>query len=59
MLKVLIDNNWLDHDFINNHTSGFEEAAEAVKDCTLEWGEEVTGVPAELDLQSCRNVGKS
>uniref|UniRef100_UPI002621D302 molybdopterin oxidoreductase family protein n=1 Tax=uncultured Chryseobacterium sp. TaxID=259322 RepID=UPI002621D302 len=59
MLKVLIDNNWIDHDFINNYTSGFEEAAEAVKDCTLEWGEEVTGVPAELIYKAAEMWGKA
>lgn len=39
MLKVLIDNDWLDHDFIDNYTSGWEETAKTVEHCTLEWGE--------------------
>ncbi|WP_419868003.1 molybdopterin oxidoreductase family protein [Chryseobacterium sp. CT-SW4] len=59
MLKVMIDNDWLDHDFIDNHTSGFEEAAEAVKECTLEWGEKVTGVPADLIYKAAEMWGKA
>lgn len=37
MLKVLADNDWLDHEFIEKHTSGFEDTLDAVKDYTLEW----------------------
>jgi assimilatory nitrate reductase catalytic subunit len=46
ILRVLIERDWLDHDFIDNHTDGFEAAAEAVHDHTLDWAERVTGVPA-------------
>lgn len=45
MLKQLVDRDQLDHDFIANHTSGFEEAVEAVKGYDLAWAEEVTGIP--------------
>lgn len=47
MLKYLIDHNMLDNDFIKNYTSGFEATAEAVKDCSLEWCQEITGVEKE------------
>jgi len=46
ILHQLIQHDWLDHDFIEKHTSDFEKAKEAVKDYTLEWAEEVTGIPA-------------
>ncbi len=45
ILHVLIERDWLDHDFIEQHTTGFESAAEAVRDYTPRWGEEITGVP--------------
>ena len=32
ILHVLIAHDWLDHDFIDAHTDGFEEAAAAVRD---------------------------
>jgi len=46
MLNVLIERDWLDHDFIREHTTGFEAAAAAVHDHTPKWAEQVTGVPA-------------
>ena len=46
ILHVLIARDWLDHDFIRDHTEGFEAAAEAVREYTPSWGAHVTGVPA-------------
>jgi assimilatory nitrate reductase catalytic subunit len=46
ILNVLIERDWLDHDFIRDHTDGFEAAAAAVADHTPAWAAEVTGVPA-------------
>jgi assimilatory nitrate reductase catalytic subunit len=46
ILHVLIARDWLDHDFIEHHTDGFEEAAAAVQEYTPAWGADVTGVPA-------------
>src|SRR5690606_20232911 len=46
ILHVLVERDWLDHDFIRDHTTGFEAAAEAVADHTPRWAAEVTGVPA-------------
>jgi assimilatory nitrate reductase catalytic subunit len=46
MLHVLIERDWLDHDFIRDHTTGFDAAAEAVRDHTPAWAEQITGVPA-------------
>lgn len=59
MLKVLIDNDWLDHEFIDNYTTGFEETAAAVQECTLEWGEKITGVPAEMIFKAAEMWGKA
>jgi assimilatory nitrate reductase catalytic subunit len=46
ILHTLIRRDWLDHEFIADHTSGFEEAAAAVSDATPAWASEVSGVPA-------------
>lgn len=46
ILHILIARDWLDHDFIARHTEGFDAAAEAVRECTADWGARVTGVPA-------------
>jgi assimilatory nitrate reductase catalytic subunit len=44
VLHLMIKKDWLDHDFIRNHTVGFEKAAEAVKDWTPKRTAEVTGI---------------
>ena len=40
-------NKWgmIDRTFLEAHTTGFDAAIEAVKDCTPEWASELTGLP--------------
>lgn len=59
MLKILVDNDWLDHDFIDNYTSGFQESIDAVKDYDLAWAEEKTGIPAAKIQQAAEWWGKA
>ncbi|MCC5932431.1 MAG: molybdopterin oxidoreductase family protein [Cyclobacteriaceae bacterium] len=59
MLKILVDNDWLDHDFIQHHTSGFDKTIEAVKDYDLAWAEKTTGIPADKILQAATWWGKA
>lgn len=59
MLKILVDNNWLDHDFINNHTSGFHETIDAVKNYDLPWAEKITGIPSAKILEAATLWGKA
>ena len=59
MLKIMVDNDWLDHEFIENHTSGFEATIEAVKDMDLDWAEEHSGVPKERILEAAELWGKA
>lgn len=46
MANTLIQNGWIDREYISKYVHGFEEYRESVKDYTLEKGEELTGVPA-------------
>ncbi len=46
VLHILIDRDWLDHDFIDAHTLHFDDAAAAVADMTPAWAAGITGVPA-------------
>ena len=57
ILHVLIERDWLDHDFIRDHTSGFDDAAAAVADATPSWGEQITGVPASRIEQAAEIWG--
>lgn len=59
ILNYMVQHDMLDHDFINNYTSGFEAAKEAVKDYTLEWAEEITGAKKEKIEAAAKLWGKA
>jgi assimilatory nitrate reductase catalytic subunit len=59
MLKILADNDWLDHEFINSHTSGFKETIDAIRNYDLQWAEKVTGIPAAKILEAASLWGKT
>jgi len=44
ILHLMIENDWLDHDFIEQHTVGFDEVAVHVKGWTPQRTAEVTGI---------------
>jgi assimilatory nitrate reductase catalytic subunit len=44
ILQLMIEHDWLDHDFIEKHTIGFEAVAEHVKAWTPQRTAEVTGI---------------
>jgi assimilatory nitrate reductase catalytic subunit len=59
VLRELIRHDWLDHDFIDAHTEGFDEAAAAVVDMTPQWAASITGVPASRIEQAAEWWGTS
>ena len=59
MLKYLVDHDMLDHEFIDNYTSGFDVTLDSVKDYTLEWAEEVTGIKKEKISEAAELWGKA
>ncbi len=44
ILHLMIEKDWLDHEFVRNHTVGFEKAAGIVKGWTPKRTAEVTGI---------------
>ena len=60
LANILIENDWIDHDFIDAHTDGFEEYKSFVRDFTLERGAEATGLEKEkiLELAGLIHNGK-
>jgi assimilatory nitrate reductase catalytic subunit len=52
VLNVMIDRGWIDRDFIEAHTIGFDQVAEYCRQWTPERTAEVTGVPARSLLQA-------
>jgi len=57
ILHQLIKRDWLDHDFIANHTTDFEKAREAVDSYNLGWAERTTGIPKEKILRAAEMWG--
>ena len=57
MLNVLKQENMLDQDFIDANTIGADEIQSTIDACTAEWGEEQSGVPAELIREAALAYG--
>lgn len=52
ILHLMIERDWVDHDFIQNQTVGFDKVAECVKSWTPARTAEVTGIPERLIHQA-------
>ncbi len=52
ILHLMIENDWLDHDFIREQTVGFDAVAEHVKDWTPRRTAEVTGIAEKAIRQA-------
>jgi len=52
ILHLMIENDWLDHDFIENYTVGFEEVAKHVQEWTPWRTAEITGIAEKAILQA-------
>ncbi len=54
MTHVIVTDDLVDHEFIKNHTEGFEAVRKTVLDYPPEEAEKVTGVPAEMIREVAR-----
>ncbi len=57
VLHLMIENDWLDHDFIRDHTSGFDKVAEHVKEWTPQQTAQVTGISEKAIRQAAEMWG--
>ena len=55
LCHVIVREDLVDRDFIKNRTENFEAFAEAVAECTPEWAEKITGVPA-ADIEEAAKI---
>ncbi len=46
LMRILIENDWIDEEFIAQHTNGFEALREKVMSVSIDEVDSVTGVPA-------------
>jgi len=59
ILQLMIENDWLDHQFIKDNTAGFEAVAEQVHEWTPKRTAEVTGVAEKSIRQAAEWWGKA
>lgn len=57
LLHVLVRDGRADHAFLEAHAVGFDELAPVIEDCTPDWGEAATGVPAAVIEQAAGMYG--
>jgi anaerobic selenocysteine-containing dehydrogenase len=50
-MHVLVRDDLVDHDWVRDHTVGFDELAEHVATCTPRWAADATGIP-EADIET-------
>ena len=59
MMKVIIDKNLIDKQFIDEHTTGFAKLKKELRDFSLEEASEITGVNMELIEQAAEIYGRA
>ena len=59
ILHLMIENDWLDHDFISRHTEGFNAVAEHVQDWNSKRTAEVTGISERAIRQAAEWWGQA
>jgi anaerobic selenocysteine-containing dehydrogenase len=57
LVKLLIENEWIDHAFVENHTVGFSHLRDAVKGLDLASVASQTGIDAQLIVELARDLG--
>ena len=59
MAHIIIETGLAKQDFITTRTENFDALKEAVKDCTPQWAEDISGVPAEMIVEAAQAYGKA
>ncbi|HEX8067853.1 MAG TPA: nitrate reductase [Thermoleophilaceae bacterium] len=59
LIHELIANDWVDHDYVERHTVGYEELERQTRDCTPEWAAEICGVSAGVIRDAARTIGEA
>ena len=59
LIHTLIEEDLIDHDYVERYTEGFAELAERAKTRTPEWAEAITGIPAADIRQLAREYARA
>ncbi len=57
MMRIMIQRGWIDRDYIDKYTTGFEEYARVVERYTPEYASRIAGVPADLIVKAAEMWG--
>jgi anaerobic selenocysteine-containing dehydrogenase len=47
MMHLIINNNWVDTDYVENYTTGYPELKQHLQQYSPQWASEVTGIPVQ------------
>ncbi|WP_158212361.1 molybdopterin-containing oxidoreductase family protein [Natranaerobius trueperi] len=59
MIKVIVEEDLYDKDFVNKYTEGIDEIKEFVKDYTPEWAEKITEIPKDTIVKIAREFSNN
>jgi len=59
MAHVIIEEGLADQDFITERSESFDAFKDAVKDCTPQWAEDISGVPADMVVEAAQVYGQA
>ncbi len=59
MAHVVVKEGLFDEDFIAERTEGFQDYIESLDECTPEWAEQISGVPADSIREAARIYAKA
>jgi len=59
LIHEVIANDWVDHDYVERHTVGYEELEEQTAECTPEWAARICGVDAKVIRDAARAIGEA
>jgi anaerobic selenocysteine-containing dehydrogenase len=59
LLHILIKENWINRQFIQNYTAGFDSLKENIQTATLEATAAITGISEELIYQAAKQLGQA
>jgi anaerobic selenocysteine-containing dehydrogenase len=59
LLHELIENDWVDHQYVGRNTVGYDELVKQVGRCTPEWAAEICGIDADAIRRAAQLLGSA
>jgi anaerobic selenocysteine-containing dehydrogenase len=59
LIHEVIAGGWVDHDYVERNTVGYEELERRTRECTPQWAARICGVSADLIRAAARTIGEA